>query len=247
MLTTTWHSRYNLNSRLKTKFRRKLIALQKTNPCITPFTNKTKDLASNWWGKAWNANLKKYTVNNIHLEKGKLLFRCEALADFKIDSNTIKAIVLGSKIKPYEIKITIKPVSEAKWASIQGFYEGYLECFEKILDNHFPGEMSDIFSNKATGIFPSQSEMSFTCSCSERANLCKHTAVALYALGAKIDNDPKLLFKLRGVDILDLISKSIHSNRKSILKKAKIKSLKILKNTDLSDIFNIEIQTGRNL
>ncbi|MCK5611485.1 hypothetical protein KAR91_56970, partial [Candidatus Pacearchaeota archaeon] len=87
MYTTSWHSRYNLNSRLKAKFRRKLIAFKKNNPGITPYTISTKALASNWWGKAWNAHLKKYTFNNISLEKGKLHFRCEALADLKINSD----------------------------------------------------------------------------------------------------------------------------------------------------------------
>ncbi|MBU0467748.1 MAG: hypothetical protein KKD07_05425 [Candidatus Omnitrophica bacterium] len=208
---------------------------------------KTKDMASNWWGKAWNANLKKYTFNTIRLEKGKLLFKCEALADFKINSDHIKAIVLGSNINPYKVKITFEPISETKWSNIQTLYAGSLESFEKILDNQFPNEMTDIFTNKLSGLFPSQKEISFNCSCSDRVNLCKHTAVALYALGVKIDNDPKLLFELRGVSILDLISKSIHEQRKNILKKARNKSPKVLKDTNLSDIFNIEIQQGRSL
>ncbi len=242
MYTTTWHSRYNLNSRLKTKFRRKLKTLQKKYSGINPVTLKTKALASSWWGKAWNAYLKNYTFNNIRLEKGKLYFRCEALADFKINSNHIEAIILGSQIQPHNVKITIKPISETNWVKIQNLYAGHLELFEKILDKQFPKEMADIFTDKPTGLFPSRNEITFSCSCLDHARLCKHTAVALYALGAKIDEDPPLLFKLRGVNILDLISKSIRIEHKKILEKAKNKSLKVLKDTNLSEIFNIEIQ-----
>jgi len=242
MFTTTWHTRYNLNSRLKTKFRRKLIAFQKKHPEITPFTVPTKALASNWWGKSWNAHLKNYTFNNVQLEKGKLYFRCEALADFKINPNHIEAIVLGSKIQPYHVNITVEPLSEKNWIIIQNLYDGRLELFEKILDNQFPKEMADIFTNKPTGLLPSKKEISFHCSCADHVTLCKHAAVALYAFGAKVDGDPKLLFKLRGVNIFDLISKSIHAERATILEKAKTKSPKVLKDTNLSEIFNIKIQ-----
>ncbi len=241
MFATDWHTQYNLPYRFKTKFRRKLTTFQKKNPEITPFTITEKNLASNWWGKAWNANLKNYTFNNTRLEKGKLYFRCEALADFKINSNNIEAIVLGSKVQPYNVQITIEPISETLWTKFQKLYDGHLEAFEKIIDNQFPKEMADIFTNKPIGLFPSKTQITFECSCPDRANLCKHTAVALYALGAKIDNDPKLLFKLRGVNILEFISKSIHAEREIILKKAKKKNPKILKNTNLSEIFNIEI------
>lgn len=242
MLTTTsWHSRHNLHYRLKTKFRRKLAAFQKKNPSIIPFSLKTKALASTWWGKKWNANLKHYTASNIHLEKGKLHFKCEALADLKINSNYIQAIVLGSNINPYDVTVAINPLSQASWKRIQKLYAGHLELFEKVLDNRFPKEMSDIFTNKPTGLFPSVKDITFNCSCSDRSRLCKHTAVVLYALGAKIDDAPQLLFKLRGVNILEFISGSIHSERKRILKRANNKNLNLLKDTNLSEIFNISL------
>ena len=241
LYTNSWHSRYNLNSRLKSKFRRKLNTFQKSNPDIKPFSISTKALAANWWAKAWNANLKNYTFKNINLEKGKLHLRCGALADIKINSDNIEAIVLGSKTQPYSVTITFEPITEVNWAKIQKKYDGHLESFEKILENNFPKDMADVYTGKPTGLFPTKEQISFHCSCSNRANICKHTAVALFALGSMIDNDNQLLFRLRGVSILDLISRSIHAERKNILEKAKNKSKKVLKDTDLSEHFNIEI------
>lgn len=241
MYTTSWHSRYNLDSRLKAKFKRKLVNLQKKNPKINPYTLTTKALAINWWAKAWNANLKNYTFNNVRLEKGKLNLRCGALADLQIKSGQVKAIILGSKIEPYNVKITFEPIPEANWLKIQKLYDGHLESFEKILENNFPKNMSDIYTSKPLGLFPSKKQISFNCDCSTRVNICKHTAVALYTLGAMIDNDIQLLFKLRGVSAIDLISRSIHAERKSILKKARTKSASALNDTDLSNIFKIEI------
>lgn len=235
-----WHHRYNLGSRLKATFRRKLAALQKKNPEITPFTLAADVLTINWWGKAWNANIKNYIPNKTELEKGKLNFRSEALADLKINTNWIEAIVLGSKITPWTVKMSIKPLAQEKWLKIQKQYDQHLESFEKILDHQFPKDMEDLFTNRPLGLFPSSKEMAFECSCSSHNNLCKHTSVVLFALGTKIDADPNLLFTLRGVDVFDLISDSIHTERKRILQKAKTKSTKILKDSNLAEIFGIE-------
>ena len=239
--TTSWHSRHNLPYRLKTKFRRKLTTFQKKRPSIIPFSIKTKHLASNWWAKKWNTNLKNYTFGNVHLEKGKLHFRCEALADLKIDSNYIQASVLGSKINPYNVTIAVKPLSQAKWTKIRKLYDGHLESFEKILNHRFPKKMSDIFSNKPLGLFPFPKDITFSCSCSDRVKICKHVAVVLYAIGAKIDENPQLLFELRGVNILEFISNSIHTERKNILKRANNKNIKALKNVNFQYQNTLEI------
>lgn len=240
MLTTkTWHSRYNLDYRLKTMYRRKVTAFQKKNPSITPFCVTSKVLAENWWGKAFNAHLKNYTKNTIHLEKGKLHFRCEALADMKITDGHIKAIVFGTAIQPYDVSITINPLPKENWARIQKIYDGNLEGFEKILDKQFPKNMAGIFTNKPSGLFPLMKDISFECSCSDHGRICKHVGVALYALGAKIDADPLLLFTLRGADLMKFISDSIHKERKEILKRANNKSFKVLKTKDLSEIFSL--------
>lgn len=240
--TTSWHSRHNLGYRLKAKFRRKLIALQKKNPLIAPFSVETNVIASHWWAKAWNSNLKNYAVTSTELQKGKLHFQCGALADIQVNANYIQAIVLGSKIAPYDVTIAINPISQTKWLKIQRLYATSFDAFEKILDHNLPKEMSDIFTIKETGLLPLKKDITFSCSCSERQRLCKHIAVVLYALGVKVDTDPQLLFKLRSVNILDFISQSIHQERKNILKRANNKNLKLLKNAHLSSIFNVNVK-----
>ena len=67
--STTWHSRHNLEYRLKTKFRRKLATFKTKNPSIHPFVVTTKKMANNWWGKNWNAQMT-YFLNDINLASG---------------------------------------------------------------------------------------------------------------------------------------------------------------------------------
>jgi uncharacterized Zn finger protein len=57
-----------------------------------------------------------------------------------------------------------------------------------------------------TGLFPQPSEIRFTCSCSDYASMCKHIAAVLYGVGARLDESPELLFRLRAVDETELLS-----------------------------------------
>jgi uncharacterized Zn finger protein len=57
-----------------------------------------------------------------------------------------------------------------------------------------------------TGLFPRPSEIRFTCSCSDYASMCKHIAAVLYGVGARLDESPELLFRLRAVDETELLS-----------------------------------------
>ena len=116
----------------------------------------------------------------------------------------------------------------------------HLELFERILDDHFPKEMKDLFKSKTPGIFPTPKEISFTCSCHHPSGFCHHIAAALSALGAKIDQEPKFIFQLRGINIEDFISQSIHTERNEILKRARNIPSNALARENLFDIFNIE-------
>ena len=48
----------------------------------------------------------------------------------------------------------------------------------------------------------------FTCTCPDWATMCKHVAAVLYGVGARLDDQPELLFPLRGVDGSELIARA---------------------------------------
>ena len=89
-----------------------------------------------------------------------------------------------------------------------------------------------------TGLFPSPAEIAFTCSCPDWASACKHVAAVLYGIGARLDEQPDLLFALRKVDQQDLIARA----GKGLAQTGKgPKAAKVLGESDLSEMFGIEI------
>lgn len=61
---------------------------------------------------------------------------------------------------------------------------------------------------RADGLFPAPKEIEFSCSCPDWAALCKHVAAVLYGVGARLDQQPELLFGLRRVDGKDLLARA---------------------------------------
>ena len=62
-----------------------------------------------------------------------------------------------------------------------------------------PQTIEEVFAAAGVSLFPTQSgELHTDCSCPDWANPCKHVAAVHYILGEQFDEDPFLLFVLRG-------------------------------------------------
>jgi uncharacterized Zn finger protein len=73
--------------------------------------------------------------------------------------------------------------------------------------------------------------------------MCKHVAAVLYGIGARLDEQPELLFKLRKVNEKDLIAKA--GTGVPLSKKGPADD-KVLADDDLSELFGLELGTGED-
>lgn len=68
--------------------------------------------------------------------------------------------------------------------------------------------------------------------------MCKHVAAVLYGIGARLDQQPELLFRLRAVDQKDLLAGIDHSLP---MTKAGPAADKVLDADDLSAMFGLDM------
>jgi uncharacterized Zn finger protein len=62
-----------------------------------------------------------------------------------------------------------------------------------------PQDIETAFHSAGTSLFPEQhADLVTACSCPDWANPCKHVAATYYILGERFDEDPFLLFRMRG-------------------------------------------------
>ena len=223
---------------------RTLAKLRKANPQIQPVSVSGRTIARSWWGKAWNANLERYADYAYRIERGRSYVRNGLILDLRVAPGSVESLVQGTRAKPYEVSIRVKPLAAARWKEIKAAFEGRLESLQDVLAGKFPEDLADVLTAKGKGLFPSPGEIEFSCSCPDWAAMCKHVAGALLGIGARLDEDPILLFRLRKVEIDGLVSQAVQDRTRKLLAKAETKSARVIDDADLSGMFGIEIEEG---
>jgi len=215
--------------------------LRKKNPDICPVIIAGTKIAKTWWGKSWNNNLESYSDFANRIGRGRSYVRHGAVLDLKITQGEIRALVQGSASRPYQVTISIQPLSNAVWQVITKNCAGKIDSLQELIVGKFPKALAEVFTAKGKGLFPASKEISLQCSCPDGANMCKHVAAVLYGVGARLDDDPTLFFVLRKVKVDDLISEAISQKTETLLKKSKAKSRRIIEDTDIADMFGLEM------
>src|SRR5439155_24274557 len=84
---------------------------------------------------------------------------------------------------------------------------GGIDSLIELLQGRLSQGVMERLCRQGLGLFPKPKEIRFTCSCPDYASMCKHVAAVLYGVGARLDHQPELLFRLRAVNEKDLVVK----------------------------------------
>jgi uncharacterized Zn finger protein len=156
--------------------------------------------------------------------------------DLKIEKGLVTALVQGSSL--YKIKVPIKPLPDDKWENIKSTCAGKIGSLIELLQGKLSARVMEVVTDRRNGLFPAPAEINLDCSCPDYADLCKHVAASLYGVGARLDQQPELLFLLRGVDHMDLIS---HAGSVDPVTAGGGGSGRTLDEVSVADVFGIEM------
>lgn len=183
---------------------REMQSLAKTGKDINPVTVSGRAIASTFWGKSWCVHLEKFSDYSNRLPRGRTYVRNGSVVDLAIETGRIEALVNGSSM--YRIDISISPLPKKKWTALKAQCAGGISSALELLQGKISDNVMQSVCDRDSGLFPSPAEIKLSCDCPDWADLCKHLAAVLYGVGARLDESPELLFKLRGVDYQELIS-----------------------------------------
>jgi uncharacterized Zn finger protein len=97
------------------------------------------------------------------------------------------------------VKIEIPPLTGEQWErAIDGMAQQAI-FGAKLLAGEIPQNIEEAFLAAGMSLLPQRAqEITTQCSCPDYANPCKHIAAVYYLLGERFDEDPFLIFHLRG-------------------------------------------------
>jgi uncharacterized Zn finger protein len=160
-----------------------------------------------WWGKRFLLALTAFTDPG-RLSRGAGYARNGKIKEHKIVDGKVTAKVRGS-INPYfgvyeeplyTTTIAIKQISPADWSKVIAHIAANARQVTQLLMNEVPDTIENAFEEVGQHLLPhSARDFTTTCSCPDYANPCKHIAGVYYLLAGELDEDPFLLFELRGL------------------------------------------------
>jgi hypothetical protein len=178
--------------------------LLKQGQALSPVVIEGRAIATTFWGKAWCSNLEAYRDYESRLPRGRTYARNGSVIDLQVAPGEVRALVNGSEL--YRISVTIRPLAQPAWKRLCADCAGRIDSLVELLQGRFSKAVMERLCRQDGGLFPRPAEIRFECSCPDHASMCKHVAAVLYGVGARLDQQPELLFRLRAVDGADLVA-----------------------------------------
>lgn len=154
--------------------------------------------AKNWWATRWIEAME-CLIDTNRLRRGRTYARKGQVIAIEETKGGMAARVQGSRRTPYKVSIQVKPLSDAQWEKVIDALAGQALFTAQLLAGEMPQDIEEAFAAAGVSLFPDEgSDLVTDCSCPDWANPCKHLAATHYILGEQFDEDPFLLFRLRG-------------------------------------------------
>jgi len=152
----------------------------------------------NWWADRWIRALTAL-IDSRRLARGKRYARRGQVIEIDVEPGRVTALVQGSRFRPYQVEIELQPLNDAQWDAVFRELSRQAIFAAQLLNGEMPVDIEQVFNAVSVPLFPdSAHDLSTDCSCPDWANPCKHVAAVYYLLGERFDDDPFLLFALRG-------------------------------------------------
>jgi uncharacterized Zn finger protein len=163
--------------------------------------NKRGAFGQKWWGKQWITTLESFDIGE-RVTRGKSYARKGQVTDLVITAKKgVAAKVQGSRVRPYKVFITLTPYSKAQKELLAQKLTSKPIYIAQLLSGEMPENLERVLKIAGLSLFPGKyNDLTTTCSCPDYSNPCKHIAAVFYLMAEAFDQDPFLLFTLRGIE-----------------------------------------------
>jgi uncharacterized Zn finger protein len=165
------------------------------------------EFSRTWWGQRFISALEKLSDSG-RLSRGRSYARNGKVLNFEIKDGLITAQVRGSvnpyfgvyKEPLYLTTIEFKSISAANWSAAIAYVASKASLISRLMLNEMPDTIENAFVKLDLNLLPrNKTDFKTSCSCPDWGDPCKHIAGVYYLIAAQLDQDPFLLFELKGL------------------------------------------------
>jgi uncharacterized Zn finger protein len=152
-----------------------------------------------WWGRAWVEALEqRASLDPNRLPRGRTYARRGTVGDLTVRAGEVRAAVRGSRARPYDVRVRVRTYTPEEWDQVVEALAGRLGHTAALIDGELPPEVAEELRAAGLDPLPGAGEVQPRCSCPDWADPCKHAAAVCYLVAEALDEDPFLLFEIRG-------------------------------------------------
>ncbi len=187
----------------------RLAELQAEGETLSPVVNRTRALATHFWGKAWMRQLARCEAGGFALAPGRTLLRHGCVLDLQLAPGLITARV--STLRVEEVELRLAPLDAERQQELVRLCQGRIDSLVSLMEGRVDESVLVLLCDPEQGLLPEPGDWRMSCSCADWAEPCPHAAAAIYAAGILIDAEPSLLFSLRAFDSACLLRPAVQA------------------------------------
>ncbi|QDY76236.1 SWIM zinc finger family protein [Streptomyces qinzhouensis] len=149
--------------------------------------------AESWWGEAWVRALEDSALDAARLARGRAYARRGLVDAITVTPGRITAYVHGSRPRPYRTRVGLRTLSDGEWEDFLSTAAARPDHLAALLDRDMPRALAAVVD-----LLPGSGDLIPDCSCPDDGFPCKHAAALCYGTAGLLDQDPFVLFLLRG-------------------------------------------------
>ncbi len=168
--------------------------------------SKRGKIGEQWWSQQFIEALEGMG-NASRLQRGKRYARKGQVIDMVVGEGGVQAKVQGSAARPYRVTIRFHSLTDAEWNRVFDIMSEQAIFAAQLLSGVVPQGIEEVFTGAGVSLFPlARKDITTDCSCPDWENPCKHIAAVYYLLAERFDEDPFLIFALRGRSRDDVVA-----------------------------------------
>ena len=153
------------------------------------------------WGAWFVEALEDYDESG-RLSRGKSYANTGKVKELSIKEGTATAKVAGRSQPWYTVRVHFKSLKKFEIEILAGIFKEDPLLLPRVEAGELPAELLDKLKRGGIELIPKRwKDMKRDCSCPDWGDPCKHMAAVYYLLAKEIDQDPRVLFALRGIDL----------------------------------------------
>ncbi|WP_426363341.1 SWIM zinc finger family protein [Streptomyces sp. E-08] len=176
-------------------------------PPVAPRSAPDGRFAASWWGNAWVAALEATALDQARLARGKAYAGRGHVDAITVTPGRVVAYVHGSRPRPYRTEIRMRTLGDDGWERFLDEAAARPDHIAALLDKDVPHALEAV-----AGLLPAPGDLVPDCSCPDDGYPCKHAAALCYQAARLLDEDPFVLFLMRGRGEQELLAELTRRN-----------------------------------